>query len=400
LKQLRRIFFWCHLFAGVVAAVIIFIMSVTGVLLTYERQIISWADTRSYQVSRPAPDAARLPIEALLDKALRTLPAAPTAVIIYNDTAAPVAISFPGGRRLFVDPYTGEPFGEGSPRVRVFFRVVTDWHRWLAASGENRATGRAVTGAANLFFLFLVVSGFYLWWPRKWTRRALRSVTWIRRGQGGQARDFNWHNVIGFWSALPLFVVVLSGVVISYAWASNLVFKLVGEEPPAQLQRGGPPAGSSQQAGGAAAAFEGLDALLVRAERQVEDWRSINMQVPARQDAPVSFSIDRGNGGQPHLRSQLTLVRPSGEVLRWELSSNNSTGRRLRAWLRFAHTGEVYGIIGQTIAGLASLGGAFLVFTGLSLTCRRFSSWMGRRRRAPHRSSFDITSQQPREDVE
>lgn len=82
-----------------------------------------------------------------------------------------------------------------------------------------------MTGASNFVFLFIVTSGFYLWWPRKWTRHSLRAIMWFRRAQGGRARDFNWHNVFGFWSALPLFVVVLTGVVISYTWASNLVYK-------------------------------------------------------------------------------------------------------------------------------------------------------------------------------
>jgi uncharacterized iron-regulated membrane protein len=103
------------------------------------------------------------------------------------------------------------------------------------------------------------------------------------------------------------------------------------------------------------------------------------MQVPQKADAPVAFAIDRGNGGQPHLRAQLTLDRATGEVVRWEPASNNTAGRRLRSWLRFAHTGEVYGLAGQTVAGLVSLGGAFLVFTGLSLAWRRFYSWRGRR---------------------
>jgi uncharacterized iron-regulated membrane protein len=95
--------------------------------------------------------------------------------------------------------------------------------------------------------------------------------------------------------------------------------------------------------------------------------RVITLQLSQRPDAPVTFAIDQGNGGQPQLRSQLTLDRKTGEVVRWEPYSNNTLGRRLRTWMRFAHTGEVYGIIGQTIAGLASLGGAFLVYTGLSL---------------------------------
>ncbi|HVF68289.1 MAG TPA: PepSY-associated TM helix domain-containing protein [Pyrinomonadaceae bacterium] len=382
MQLFRKVIFWCHLTAGAAAGIVILIMSVTGVLLTYERQIQRWADVRGYNVSRPAADAARLPVETLISEAQGARRAAPSGVTLYGDAASPATVSFPGGRILYVNPYTGEALGEGSPRVRAFFRGVTDWHRWLGASGEGRNAARAVTGASNLVFLFIVASGFYLWWPRRWTRKSVRAVTWFRRGQGGKARDFNWHNVIGFWSAAPLFVVVLSGVVISYTWASNLVYRLAGEEPPIQQQRGGPPGGQQQQQTNAPAVpLEGLDILLVKAEQQVEGWRSITLQLPQKPDAPVTFAIDRGNGGQPHLRSQLALDRATGEVLRWEPASSNTAGRRLRSWLRFAHTGEVYGLLGQTIAGLVSLGGAFLVYTGLSLACRRFYAWRGRRSR-------------------
>lgn len=68
---------------------------------------------------------------------------------------------------------------------------------------------------------------------RKW------GVTWFRRRLPGKARDFNWHNVIGFWSAVPLFVVVISGVVISYPRASDLAYRAVGEKPPVQGRTGG-----------------------------------------------------------------------------------------------------------------------------------------------------------------
>jgi uncharacterized iron-regulated membrane protein len=66
--------------------------------------------------------------------------------------------------------------------------------------------------------------------------------------------------------------------------------------------------------------------------------------------------------------------------MRAESFQDLSAGRRLRSWLRFAHTGEVYGLTGQTIAGLASAGGAVLVYTGLALALRRFISWLRRRR--------------------
>jgi hypothetical protein len=39
--------------------------------------------------------------------------------------------------------------------------------------------------------------------------------------------------------------------------------------------------------------------------------------------------------------------------------------------MRFAHTGEQYGVVGQTVAGLASLAACFLVYTGIALAWRR-----------------------------
>jgi uncharacterized iron-regulated membrane protein len=41
----RKLLFWIHLTCGVVAGAVVLIMSVTGVLLTYQRQIIAWCDT-------------------------------------------------------------------------------------------------------------------------------------------------------------------------------------------------------------------------------------------------------------------------------------------------------------------------------------------------------------------
>jgi uncharacterized iron-regulated membrane protein len=124
----------------------------------------------------------------------------------------------------------------------------------------------------------------------------------------------------------------------------------------------------------------GIDDLLARAEKQVPGWKTINIRIPNSDRAPVAFAIDGGDGGQPQLRSTLTLNRATGEVVSYESFSDQSLGRRLRSIARFAHTGEVLGIPGQTIAGLATLGAVFLVYTGLSLVVRRYTAWLKRRR--------------------
>jgi uncharacterized iron-regulated membrane protein len=384
MKLFRKVIFWCHLVAGVAAGLVILVMSVTGVLLAYERQITYWADTRGYQVERPSADAPRLGPDALLAGVREARPA-PATVTLRADPEAPAEIGFGREGTIFVDPYTGEALGAGSPRVRAFFRSVTDWHRWLGASGDGagRSVGRAITGASNFVFLFIVVSGFYLWWPRKWKKGVVRNVMWFRRGLASRARNFNWHNTIGFWSVGPLFIIVLSGVVISYPWAGNLVYRVFGEAPPAQRGAPGQPAANAgpqqrgaAERGGAGQPAEsapgGLDRLWAVAERQQPGWRSISLRLPAAADANAVFTIDLGNGGQPQKRSQLTLDVKTGEVVRWEPFSAQTPGRRARAWLRFAHTGEAGGVIGQAVAGLVSAGGAVLVWTGLALAWRRF----------------------------
>jgi uncharacterized iron-regulated membrane protein len=365
----RKTVFWIHLGVGVSAGIVILVMSATGTLLMYERQITEWAD-RSYRSAPPSRDAARLPISTLVAKVLDTDPGAkPSSITLQADPDAPATVSLGRNRSVYVNPYTGQILGEGSKTVRAFFRKITDWHRWLGAEDEHRDAARAVTGACNLAFLFLVLSGVYLWVPRIWTRRQLRNVLWFRRGLSGKARDFNWHNVFGAWAAIPLVLVVFSGVVISYPWADNLVYRLAGEKPP---ERQGPPGvGERRDSSNIAVLFNRLDRLWAVAERQVPDWRSITLRLPSEAAAPLTFTLYRGQRGRPDLRGQLTVDRQSGEIVRWEPYSSQSRGQKLRAWLRWVHTGEAGGVLGQTIAGLASACAALLVWTGLALAWRR-----------------------------
>jgi uncharacterized iron-regulated membrane protein len=382
MKIFRKILFWCHLCAGVIAGLIVLLMSVTGVLLTYEKQMTASADKNAYQI---APSGAPLTPEALLAK-VGEASTAPTSLTLRADPAAPASISLPnangrGERTVFVHPSTGAVLGEGAQGTRHFFHTMTDWHRWLGREGEGRAVGKAITGISNLLFLFIVVSGLYLWFPRSLTWPQFKQILWFRRRLPSKARDFNWHNVIGFWCCVPLFVVVLAGVVISYPWASNLVFRAAGETPPA----GGPrPPGPPPNAANALAtppapvSYAGLDGLVQRAKQHRSDWQTINVRLPKESGAPLAFSIDTGMGGEPHKRETLTLDR-AGQVVKLERFSDGTRGRQWRTILRFAHTGEVLGWVGQTIAGSASLGACFLVYTGLALTWRRFRAWQVRR---------------------
>jgi uncharacterized iron-regulated membrane protein len=405
---LRRFVFWMHLAAGVSAGLVILIMSVTGVILAYEKQIIRWADG----VSAPpaTPGQTRLPLDELVDRARRVHPGvAAGAVTVRRQVDAPVEVNFGQKGTVFVHAYTGEVLGSGSTRTRAFFRSVMEWHRWLAFEDASRATGKAITGVSNLVFLFIVLSGFYLWWPRAWTWPQFRQVLWFRRGLPAKARDFNWHHVIGYSSLVPLAAIVWSGVVIGYPWASDLTFRLAGEAPPPRATQGGPGRPGEGAARGVREGSEGgqgarsaegsgrgvehgdrrateangarlsLASLFDRATVQSTEWTILTARLPAPRDAVLQVTVDTGTGAQPQKKGTLQLDRATGATRKWEPFEAQSRGRQWRSWMRFVHTGEYYGLLGQTIACLVTAGSVVLVYTGLALTWRRFRAWRARK---------------------
>jgi uncharacterized iron-regulated membrane protein len=379
--MVRSTIFWIHLACGVAAGLVVLMMSVTGVLLTYERQMLAWAERGDF--ADPAPRTERRSLEQLLAAVKARSPDfAATTITVRSDPRAPVAFAAGRDATLLANPYTGDIAEPGGKRLRAFFAAVTGWHRWFNASGENRAAARAVTGASNLAFLFLVLSGIYLWLPRIWKWAAFRTrLAFNAKATSSKARDFNWHHVFGIWSAIPLAVVVATATVFSYPWANNLVYRSVGEEPPVRgAPRGGPPGGAPAREAGAvnrdgdwgSGAALSYDELFERAAAQAGDWRSLTMNLPADANATVvRFAVDQGNGGQPQLRHNLTLDAGTGATQSWQPFSSQTTGQKARSWIRFLHTGEALGVAGQTIAGLVSLTSVLMVWTGLALAYRR-----------------------------
>lgn len=381
MKSFRKIIFWLHLIAGVATGIIIFIMCVTGVILTFEAQIKDYAESNVRYVKAPENNQPKLTPSEIFAKLREAKPdAKPTGLTLKADPNASVSFALGREGTLYMNPYSGEILGGDSKGVGNFFRVVTDWHRWLGVGGENRAAAKAVTGFSNAAFLVLAITGMYIWFPRRMAWQNFKAVMFFKRGLRGKARNFNWHNTIGFWSALVLIILTATGMVISYQWASNLVYTLTGSEVP-QQQQAPPPQQQQNQQNRETNIFvpEKLDEIWTRAAQQTEDWEFVSLRVPTAPEAPIVFTIREGKELNPFASSTATFNAQSGELTKWEPYAGASSGRRLRTWMRFAHTGEAFGVIGQFIAGLASLGGAFLVWTGLSLALRRFRNWRGKK---------------------
>ena len=388
----RKTIFWIHLVSAVATALVILMMSVTGVVLTYQRQMLDWAERDLY--ATPDEVSVRQPIETIVETVALSEPGfRRSSVIISANEMAPVAVSAGMGGSRLVNPYTGEYLGVGAPGMREFFGTVTGWHRWFNVSGEARAPWRAITGASNLVFLFLILSGMYLWLPKVFRWALFRARLMFDAKATGHARDFNWHHVIGIWTAIPLAVVVATASVFYYPWANDLVYRAAGDVPPSRAASAPAPASrapmpthsASESADpNAAGTYAGtgnsaappprkrsLDELFDLATEHLEGWREIAVQIPGDDYSEVVFTIDVGNGGQPQRRHSLTLDAYTGGVAAWEPFDSQSPGRQARLWVRFLHTGEALGLAGQTVAGLVSLTSVLMVWTGLALAYRR-----------------------------
>ncbi len=390
--MIRAVIFWLHLTVAAVAGVVILMLAATGVVLSLEETVTGLAERR-YAVAAPE-GAVRLSPEEIAGAAGFTA----TSLSYRSDPRAPVRVHEGQNRYARVDPYTGRVLATGPGGLERFFESVHNWHRWFNVSGGSVRRARAVTGAFNLAFLFLLLTGPILWLPRPFTRRAFANASLFRRGERGARRDLNWHQVVGIWSVLPLAVIAATGVATSYPAVGDRVYPIVGNVVPAGAW---PPGSSSEGVGVVGAAIEeaaiaedsarvpasasapgpDLGAVLATAEAWAPEWRTLILNMPRPSDGEVHVEVRGGRAGQPQRTGVLTLDAASGTARAWESFADDTPARRAQQFLRYAHTGEYWGLAGQLLAGLFSLAAVLMVWTGLSLAVRRLRRFVASARR-------------------
>ena len=390
--MIRAVVFRLHLSVAVAAGLVILMMAATGVILSLQETVTGLAGRRHFV--DPAYGAARLAPEEI------------AAAVAFEATSlryrahprAPVRVYEGRDRYAHVDPYTGDVLGHGPGALEGFFEGVHDWHRWFNVSDGSVRRARAVTGAANVAFVFLLVTGPLLWIPRRLTRRALAGALLIQPGAKGAWRDLSWHQVVGFWSAVPLLAIAATGITTSYPGVGDRVYPAVGAVVPVEGWPGGvgetvaalatqedpvvvrsaeePAFGTGSEDRGAGA----LVGVLATAEAWVPQWRTLVLTLPRVGDREVRVEVWGGRAGQPQRAGHLTVDAASGTVREWRSFADDSPGRRAQQFLRFAHTGEYWGLAGQLLAGLFSLAAVVMVWTGLSLAVRRARRFVRGRR--------------------
>jgi sulfite reductase (NADPH) flavoprotein alpha-component len=217
-----------HSIAGLVLALLFSLIALTGVIMSFEDEIVDHLNAAIMQVV-PRTTPALLPDE--LVARLKAVPDAGkvAAIMLSSDPSAAVHVRFArdeqGARpsSLYVDPYDGSVLGV--PRGEEFFATVRRLHRWLLIPGDAKGWGRQITGVAALGLIVMLISGLVLRWPR----RASSVKMWLKPNLrlSGRGLHRSLHAVIGTW-VLPVYLVMtFTGLWYSFDWYKDGVVWLL-----------------------------------------------------------------------------------------------------------------------------------------------------------------------------
>ncbi len=364
--KIKKLLFWLHLILGCSAAIFIFLMSITGAALTYERQMIQSAERADYPVATAVSQP--LAMEKLVQLA-QALPAKKTPeLVLSNEIGAPVIVKEGRKTLAYLNPFTGEVMPTPGAETKVFFQKLRAFHRWLTLDGKFSETGRWVNGVANVFFIILALSGIYIWLPNRFKKRAFKQkLTLTKKHVNTAARNYQWHNVFGIYMVPILLVVSVTAIFFSFKWPGETLKQYASTTSAPFIK---------------ATSLTNTDSRLLLSDQQLIDklvqqypqWQSISFSLSNHATDIKIFKLDQGNGGEPQKRLSLALDTRSGEIVKKQSFEQLSSYQKIRSYIRFLHTGEIYGLLGQTLAGLASLLACLLVYTGVMLSWRRWQN--------------------------
>lgn len=215
-----------HLWLGLLSSIVIFIVCLTGSIYVFKDKII---DAYNYDKVYISEDGQRLGCDSLrtvlATKGYQvrnvTIPASldKSYKIGYKEESSDQLGSF------YVNPYSGEILGSGDYSLEGFFSFILDIHRSLLIS----SIGKDIVGISILIFVFMLISGMVLWWPKKWKK--LKKGLKIKWDARWYRLNYDLHNVLGFYSLLFLLLVSITGLYVSYGWVKSGLIVAMGGQP-------------------------------------------------------------------------------------------------------------------------------------------------------------------------
>jgi len=343
----RRTWFQVHKWIGLILAILIIPLSLTGAALVWDEALDHGLNPQRYAISGGTlidPDryvaAARgalKPGDAIVSLAL---PDGDGPVIVTASSPGK-SISGPPRTMVYLDPPTARVLDVANNRSGVL-RVFHMIHGSLMLPGA----GRAIVGWIGVAMMVSCFTGLWLWWPTvgKW----VRGLRWRRHHN----LDTNLHHLMGFWIALPLFVLSLTG-----AWISFPQFfgALTGGAP---QRGGGMDRAAMARAKPLAATNLSLENAVTRSQAvQPGDVRQITFPTDLKREWKIALAGDP----QP----SVTVDDATGKAKPGKIVPED-TGRLMRR----IHDGTRMGLVWQTILFLSGILPAVLAITGIIMWWR------------------------------
>lgn len=222
MRKLSRVI---HLWLSIPSGVLIFLVCLTGAILTFEEEILHLQHPHRFAITDDSENATPLTIEELMPRIASSLNEGEVIsnIRIYESFNHPYLISLEGkkGEQLFFNPYTGELI-ERVTYSSTFFGKSMLLHRWLLLTGKNMKAGKLIIGISTIALIIIIVSGIVIWLPKK--KKHLKEGFKIKFSKNRFLLDL--HKVLGIYSSLLLLIMALTGLMWSFPGYKNAVSKL------------------------------------------------------------------------------------------------------------------------------------------------------------------------------
>ncbi|OAB56310.1 hypothetical protein AY599_06940 [Leptolyngbya valderiana BDU 20041] len=202
-----------HAGLGLIAGAILYILSLSGVLVTFHDDFARWEQPGAAEMTRPDPAAAARALQTAIAEYEAANGEAPArAQLILPNPDAPRMATLIGGEARFVDAAGAL----GETVHHPFSEFLIDLHYYLHLPST---VGLIVVGGFGAVMLGLVISGF-LAHPR-----IFRDAFRFRRSGNRQLAQTDLHNRLSVWGAPFHVIVPLTGAMLGLSIVAAAAFE-------------------------------------------------------------------------------------------------------------------------------------------------------------------------------
>ncbi len=345
---------WLHLWLGLIVGTVFALVALSGTVLTFQREILlaqhpEWSRQPLPDTGTQARAFARLLAE-WQPRGLRSADIPSRRLPVWQ-------AYFPDGERRYFDPASGELL-----LIRNADNDPVLWLRELHTHLLYGETGEDLLGACGLIAVFLLLSGLYLWWPRKGALAA--SLRW--HAGPPTRRWLSWHRSTGALLLPLLLLATVTGVAIVYHDAVRPALRWSFDDGPEPV----PPLPLPRQPG------TDIDwaAVLQAAQAAVQGGELRRISPPDEQDALVSIRYRAPGEWHPNGRSVVWLDPYAARAVQVHAATAQGLGARIDEAMYPLHGGFIGGWPWQWAVAASGLLPPFFLITG-------FLFWRARRRR-------------------